>query len=168
MTPEELIRELCKVMGLDVEGYRVGVDAESGPYVEALARGCTELQARPAEPPRYITVPLKASSYYLVEGLPRATPVVVPGRRWSLLLDCVRPANTVVELAPEWLPVVRLHLVELYHTGLYRGWELASLSVYVDVSAREALASMSRRWLSGDVRLEELPPCMQAAIMLSR
>ena len=163
MEPEEFIRELCRAVGLNVEGYRVDVAPSCRPYVEALARGARELSARPAEPPRYLErIRWEGAQCYLIEGLPRS--VVVWDRTWHVLFDCVRPANAAVRLGVLGLDVVDLFLLLVEP----RRWEVFTVCTTVDRAHRVVDAGFIGTSLSPDVRLEGLPSCMVAAEMLCR
>ena len=162
LEPEEFVRELCRAVGLDVEGYKVHFEAEERerPYVEAVARGARSLSARPAGAPQYLGDAMWARDFYLVEGLPRA--VVLDRGEWTVLLDCVRPANASRRAAAEWLHVVKLYLVRALGCGV------DSIAAWADHPRREVFVRVGVEPLRSDVRFEELPPCMQACTMLWR
>ena len=156
MTPEELIRELCKVLGLDVEGCRVEFAPGCRPYVEALAKGAGGLSARPAGPPRYIEERWwMGARCYLVEGLPRS--VVVTKWKWYVLFDCVRPSNAAMYFPNGPLELFLLR-VEL------QCWDV--FVVFANIDRSRHVIDVDYKIARTSAPIEELPLCMVAAEML--
>ena len=153
-------------MGVEVKkGYEVSILRDED-IVEALARGAGRLSARPAEVPLYLSLPAPPEkiSPFLVEGLPRVV-VVRRDKKWVVLFDCVRPANTLCWSAT-YFRAVELHLVEA--GPVTKRPHVISIRASIPHKWRRTVGvSVEAVALREGVGLEELPPCMQAAIMLS-